>query len=228
MKRPVKGIKGNRILSDLQKEFLHFFKRAELSRSFWLSGGTALSAFYLEHRYSEDLDLFSAKSIPAYEIEALLRSWNRIEKIHRSRAFERNIYTIYTLDKKILKIEFVRYPLRLLYPLLDIEGIKVESFVDIIVNKLCSIADRSDPKDYVDVYFGIKQGGLSLKELLELAQKKCEISGIDHILKNQLLQIPEGAKGLSLIKEVDPREMERFFLKSVKEIIEEELEDREI
>src|SRR5918999_3975854 len=45
------------ILSALQWEFLSVFFQG--APPFFLTGGTALSAFYLGHRYSEDLDLFT-------------------------------------------------------------------------------------------------------------------------------------------------------------------------
>ena len=43
-----------------QREVLSGLSRNEdISNYFFLTGGTALSAFYLAHRVSEDLDLFS-------------------------------------------------------------------------------------------------------------------------------------------------------------------------
>ena len=48
------------ILSALQWDFLSFFFQG--APPFFLTGGTALSAFYLQHRYSEDLDLFTLDS----------------------------------------------------------------------------------------------------------------------------------------------------------------------
>ncbi|MFQ5865173.1 MAG: nucleotidyl transferase AbiEii/AbiGii toxin family protein [bacterium] len=43
------------ILNPLQNSFLdEFFQQTQ---EFYLTGGTALSAFYLQHRYSEDIDL---------------------------------------------------------------------------------------------------------------------------------------------------------------------------
>ena len=48
------------ILSPLQWEFLSCF--FEDAAPFFLTGGSALSAFYLQHRYSEDLDLFTLDS----------------------------------------------------------------------------------------------------------------------------------------------------------------------
>lgn len=69
MKRPVRGIKDNRILNDIQMRFLQEFVLSDISYYFRLSGGTALSAFYLEHRYSDDLDFFSEEKIPIHFVE---------------------------------------------------------------------------------------------------------------------------------------------------------------
>jgi predicted nucleotidyltransferase component of viral defense system len=49
------------ILTTLQNSFLDkFFQQTQ---EFYLTGGTALSAFYLQHRYSEDVDLFTQQSL---------------------------------------------------------------------------------------------------------------------------------------------------------------------
>ena len=44
---------GNAILDPGQKEFLRAFVRSPLAGRYYLSGGTALAAFHLEHRLSE-------------------------------------------------------------------------------------------------------------------------------------------------------------------------------
>lgn len=52
----------NKILTENQIAFLEQIKKSEfLAKNFYLTGGTALAAFYLHHRYSEDLDFFSGK-----------------------------------------------------------------------------------------------------------------------------------------------------------------------
>ncbi|MFA0732219.1 MAG: hypothetical protein LKKZDAJK_002880 [Candidatus Fervidibacter sp.] len=48
---------SNELLSPLQRDFLGQFFRQR--RDFFLTGGTALAAFYLFHRRSEDIDLFT-------------------------------------------------------------------------------------------------------------------------------------------------------------------------
>jgi predicted nucleotidyltransferase component of viral defense system len=47
------------VLTPLQRDFLSAFFARSIAEPFFLTGGTALAAFYLHHRYSEDLDLFT-------------------------------------------------------------------------------------------------------------------------------------------------------------------------
>jgi len=47
------------VLNSSQDAFLRAFARSSLQSNFHLTGGTALAAFYLQHRYSEDLDFFT-------------------------------------------------------------------------------------------------------------------------------------------------------------------------
>ncbi len=58
--KPIRGIDCNLILTEWQKVFLKAFASSDLKEHFNLSGGTALSGFYLEHRLSDDLDFFSS------------------------------------------------------------------------------------------------------------------------------------------------------------------------
>ena len=50
------------VLTPLQKQVLvALFDSGLADREYYLTGGTALSAFYLQHRFSDDLDLFTRK-----------------------------------------------------------------------------------------------------------------------------------------------------------------------
>lgn len=47
------------ILTDKQIAFLHFAAQQKIiTQHYYFTGGTPLAAFYLHHRYSEDLDFF--------------------------------------------------------------------------------------------------------------------------------------------------------------------------
>ena len=48
------------ILTPFQKQLLKAIGDSPLADSFYLTGGTALAAFYLQHGFSEDLDFFSS------------------------------------------------------------------------------------------------------------------------------------------------------------------------
>lgn len=47
------------IHTPFQAEFLESFFQNEIGQRFFLTGGTALAAFYIGHRYSEHIDLFT-------------------------------------------------------------------------------------------------------------------------------------------------------------------------
>lgn len=56
-------------LYPLQDKFLRLLERQHAGQ-FYLTGGTALSRFYFQHRYSDDLDFFSR-----YEVKDIADIW---------------------------------------------------------------------------------------------------------------------------------------------------------
>jgi predicted nucleotidyltransferase component of viral defense system len=219
MKKPVKGIDDNRILTFNQKTFLNEFIKSELKDVFRLSGGTALSAFYLEHRFSEDLDFLSKENVPLTVLESFLKSISIVEDIFFTKLFDRNIFNLKIKDKSFLKVEFTATSLINLEDNVLIDHLIVDSFLDIIVNKLRAIADRFEAKDYVDVYCALKDCDLSLKELMSLAEKKCGIKGIRYVLESRLLQIPDGIDKLQLRISLTEDDIRTFFEKYIIDII---------
>jgi len=223
MKTPVRGIQDNQILSRNQKIFLEGFIKSDLRTVFRLTGGTALSAFFLEHRLSEDLGFFSSEKIAFHAIEPFLKTLPYVEQFEYTKLFNRNVFILRFKDQSFVKTEFAYYPLKNLEDAVVVDQLIVDAFLDILVNKCCAVADRIDVKDYVDVYCAIKKSGLAVETLMTLAEKKCEIPGIRHILKNRLLQIPDGLEKLSLKDGLQPDEMEAFFRQAIKAIVKKEI-----
>ena len=52
-------MKANSVLTPLQHRFLQAFFAHQVGTRFFLTGGTALAAFYLHHRLSRDVALFT-------------------------------------------------------------------------------------------------------------------------------------------------------------------------
>ena len=63
---------ANKWLTPLQADFLARFFDTSTGPSFFLTGGTALAAFYLHHRLSVDLDLFTLDDLALRETDVLM------------------------------------------------------------------------------------------------------------------------------------------------------------
>lgn len=169
-----------KVLTPFQKEVLFgLFNKGLGARGFYLTGGTALAEFYLQHRYSDDLDFHTRKS------ESLKEDFKRLLEdleflgleIEIQRQFEEIMtLSVYLPEKKSapLKIEFNRDATAMMAPALIRDTVIVDSFEDIAVNKVCTILSRGphEPKDFVDLYFILTESNYSLDFLIGRAREK--------------------------------------------------------
>ncbi|OGW70379.1 MAG: hypothetical protein A3J72_04680, partial [Nitrospirae bacterium RIFCSPHIGHO2_02_FULL_40_19] len=169
---------GKEIFNEDQVRFLETVKSSEdITRSFYLTGGTALAAFYLNHRESEDLDFFSEKEVEPLAIETFLKSNKTklgFEKIEFQRSFNRNLFFLH-FKNSLLKTEFTYFP----FTPLEKGGLqgklKIDSLKDIAVNKVFAISQQSRARDFVDLYCIVEKKGWSLKDLLKDARIKFDV-----------------------------------------------------
>jgi len=160
------------VLSALQWEFLAFFFQG--SPPFFLTGGTALSAFYLQHRYSEDLDLFTLDGdafdrVPLYVADTATKLAVSAASLQTAPQFRR-----YRLSRKgeSVIVDFVREVVPQLSEKKNrFEGILVDTLDDITANKVCTVISRAEIKDYIDLYF-LARAGYRLENYIKLAQQK--------------------------------------------------------
>lgn len=136
---------------------------------FYFTGGTALSSFYLHHRYSEDLDIFSENRFDNQIILALVTEWS---KKHRFAFQSRFVEVMYIFNLTFpndnqLKLDFSYYPYARAEKGIAAGGLVIDSLLDIAINKLLTITQRNDVKDFVDLYFLLKSKKFSLWDLLE-------------------------------------------------------------
>lgn len=149
---------------------------------FYLTGGTALGRFYLNHRFSEDLDFFINKS---EEFHFLIKD---IEKVldrdflllkNESIVFEDYVRYYIEDEQSVLKIEFVNdmayrcgIPNRYQYGYIDTP-------LNILTNKLTAIASRDEPKDVFDIYTLSCHYDFNWLEVFSEAKNKAIINEID-------------------------------------------------
>lgn len=116
------------ILNSLQREILLVLTKDKLfTKNFYLSGGTALSEYYLHHRISEDLDFFSEIEIDKIWLNSLAKQVKKtvgFKKLDIEESFNRNL--VYFLNlKKIIKTEFTFYPFTQIEKPLFKNGLKI-------------------------------------------------------------------------------------------------------
>ncbi len=158
-------------LSNLQNDFLREFFGRE--NRFYLTGGAALVGFYLGHRETNDLDLFTLEN----EIEngfGTVRDAARalgasVEAIQTAPDFRRLL--VKRGDEAVV-VDLVReYVFQLELEKREINGIRIDSPEEILANKLCALLSRSEIRDLVDVR-ELENAGFKIEDALSVAQKK--------------------------------------------------------
>ena len=140
-----------------QKEVLtQLITYPDIERKFFLTGGTALSVFYLHHRLSDDLDLFTKDFSNLAEIAFWIKTnWPKESvKIKEAGQF-------LSLLIKDVKVDFVIDTLssdeeRERYMFENGHYLSIDTISNIVSNKFCTLVSRTEPKDYIDFYMILK------------------------------------------------------------------------
>lgn len=202
------------ILTDFQKTLLLHIGNSSLGRSFYLTGGTALSAFYLYHRYSEDLDFFSpdpaAVSRVPVELHDIARKENASLSFTRTYDTFLECFVENEAGEKV-KMDFAQdSPFRLQPTEHNAKyAMAIDNQVDIACNKLSALFDRAEPKDFVDVYF-ISQDVMSFEQLVDKTRQK-HLGIDDYWLAVALERVRQVTFLPRMIKPLELSDMQGFF-----------------
>ena len=128
---------------------------------FYLAGGTALAEFYLKHRFSDDLDFFCEleEVDPIPIIRFLEQNFNalNLKKIETKRVFGLFSFFLQFQDGQTLKIDFNYYPFPLIEKGVKFANLKIEDVYDIAVDKIHTVVMKPRARDFIDIYFIIKE-----------------------------------------------------------------------
>jgi len=190
------------------------FEKLNNFSDFYLAGGTAL-ALQLGHRTSIDFDLFWKKEIPKdllFKIEKIFKN-SKIEVIV-------NHPEQLTIKIKGINLTFAKYPFPVISKFIFFEGIKILPALEIAAMKAYALGRRATFKDYVDLYFVIKEKIATLEEIIKLCQKKYKKEFDQRLFLEQLIYLKDIEKMeiQFLKKKVTEREIEKFFEKEIKKI----------
>ena len=202
------------ILTDRQVVFLGLLaENQSLVDAVYLTGGTPLAAFYLGHRFSEDLDFFSEQEIDLLSIDVFLKSIQKklgFKRIDSQTKMNRNLFFLEFGDE-VLKTEFTYFPFPRIHKGAPHYGVMTDSLFDIAVNKLFSIYQRSVQRDYIDLYMICIRESYTIKDLIKNAKVKFDWHIDPFQLANQFLKAKEAVDPPRLITPLAPEEWHSFF-----------------
>ena len=129
----------------------------------------------------------------------------------------RNLFFVHFSDE-IIKMEFTYFP----FPRIEIGerhyGIETDSIIDIAVNKLFSVYQRTVQRDYIDLYLLCTDKKFIISDLILKAKIKFDWH-IDPLqLGTQFIKASEAKDPPRLIKLIAPSEWQNFFGKAALEL----------
>ncbi|MCI0471849.1 MAG: nucleotidyl transferase AbiEii/AbiGii toxin family protein [Candidatus Aminicenantes bacterium] len=185
---------------------------------FYLTGGTALSRFYFNHRYSDDLDFFihqrktfldDLKEIIArlkkrFELEIRVMTGDFAQVFIRSEDFFKKYRNEF---QATLKVDFVNE--KELPHFGDFnrfeEFSRVDNLRNMLSNKITAIT-RLEPKDVADIWLICKNLSFSWEQIIHEAEQK---AAIEELMVFDLLKTFP-AEMLHKIKWINPIDIEDF------------------
>ena len=216
------------ILSENQINILTLLSREKLiSDYFYLSGGTALAEFYLQHRISKDLDFFSENEFDPIFITSTFKKIQdkaSIVKVNYEQSFNRNLFFL-ELKGDSIKTEFTYFPFTRIESKKKFGDLYIDSLIDIAVNKIFTIYQKPRSRDFIDLYFILmKEKEWNIDMLIEKAQVKFDNYINPLQLSSQFIKSEVLKDYPNMINKIDEKEWQGFFNKEAKRLAESRLE----
>lgn len=169
-----------RKLYDLQDQVLDIVFETE--NEFYLTGGTCLSRFYQEKRYSDDLDFFT--NVSARYSFAVKNIKLALQKVFTLKIeVESKDFTRFKINE-LLQLDFVNdISVRYKDVVVSDRNYLIDNVENILSNKLTAVVGRDDPKDIFDIYLIAKFYSFSWSDMLESAHDKAGFSDDDLLVR---------------------------------------------
>ncbi|HEY8078203.1 MAG TPA: nucleotidyl transferase AbiEii/AbiGii toxin family protein [Labilithrix sp.] len=216
-----RGAAKARDLRPWQERVLRVIAGSALSRELTFGGGAALSAVHLHHRSSEDLDFFLQRPLQGTEATLVGRSLvTGAVRADIEIVFPRTTFILRSKNAITGRVDFSYYPFEAIARPTTWHGLRVESLLDMTVNKVQAVLTRQQPRDLVDLFFLLREGPeRDLLRLLDRVRAKFDVGAHPMGLAARLLLVHEIRELPRMIRRVTVDELERFFEARARELL---------
>lgn len=169
----------------LTKAGTRLFPHLDRFPDFHLVGGTAL-ALQIGHRVSVDFDMFGNEELP----RSLLP---KVRRVFSGELVFPSINNRQQLNVAVagVKMTFFWYPYPPTLPLTEYQGVPMVSVPEIAAMKAFAIGQRGTYRDYVDLYFILKEKHTTLIDMITLAEKQFGPELNQRLLLEQLVYLKD-------------------------------------
>ena len=177
------------ILNEDQQKLLPLLSK--FKREYFMVGGTSI-ALHIGHRMSIDFDLFKNGTIKPKAIT------KKIQDSKENFRVTLNIDGQLNLSCRNVKFTFFQYEFEILHPINVKDSISIPTLIDLAAMKAYALGRRSKWKDYVDLYF-ILRDHFSIAEIAERAKHIYKDLFSEKLFRAQLNYF----KGINFEEQVD-------------------------
>ena len=164
------------IFTDKQSELAAYLK--VFKRTFYLVGGTAI-ALHLGHRRSIDFDLFRYKKLDKLSVKRKLKEFPFSQELF----FEDYDQMHWVIND--VKVTFFSYPYQIEHKINVESFFTIPDLLSLAAMKAFALGRRAKWKDYVDLYFIIKDY-YSVREISEKAENIFSTHFSEKLFREQL------------------------------------------
>jgi predicted nucleotidyltransferase component of viral defense system len=208
-------------LTDWQVAAIDAVAQSKLAPEVVFGGGAALSAIHLHHRTSEDLDFFLVREVDAADVKPIAHELARNGvSVNAEAAGPRRSLILLREGAAFGKLDFSYYPFDPIDRRTAWRHLRVESLLDMTVNKLQALLTRFQARDFVDCYFLLREGPeRDLDRLLEFVRAKFDVGADLLTVAQKFLRAREINELPHLLRNVSHEELVAFFEERAREIV---------
>ena len=201
-------------LEALESKQKQIFEKLKYFSEFYLAGGTSL-VLQIGHRISADFALFSSKEISKDLLD-------KVKKIFKKCKIKTIINHSGQLSVEIngIKMDFIKYTFPLASKPIKLQEVNILKVSEIAAMKAYALNRRGTLKDYVDLYFILKDKHTTLKNIKKIAEKKYKDEFNFRLFLEQLVYLEDiEEEKIEFLKEkIAKNQLQKFFENEVKKL----------